>query len=322
MKDNQAGTVPHNVLVTLWKETLRTSNELFRVMIPAVIVTKILESIGIVTYLSEVLSPVMGVMGLPGSFGIVWATALLTTPYGAIAVFASMAPGMELTGGQVTVLCSIVLIAHSLPVELSITRKAGVGVLPMGVLRIFSALVYGILLHLLIRATGIWQEPVHMFFSGGSAESSIWQWMSSQIVNLGIIFFVIFCILSAMHLLRVVGFLNLLESLLKPVLPFFGMTPKAAPVTVIGMIMGLGFGGALIIRETTTGSLNKREIFNSLSLMGLSHGLLEDTLVMMAIGGKLGGILFGRLLFSLVVVYVLNKLMLSLEKQKLVNSNH
>ena len=321
MKNNQARTTTYSVLGTLWRETLRTSNELFRVMIPAVIVTKILESLGLVTYVSELLEPVMGVMGLPGSLGIVWATALLTTPYGAIAVFASMAPGMDLTSGQVTILCSIVLIAHSLPVELSITKKAGVGVLPMGVLRIFSALVYGFLLHLLISSTGIWQEPVHMFFSGGSEESSIWQWAGSQIINLGIIFFVIFCILSAMHLLRIVGGLKLLESVLRPVLPFFGMTPKAAPVTVIGMIMGLGFGGALIIRETTTGSLKKREIFNSLSLMGLSHGLLEDTLVMMTIGGKLSGILFGRLLFSLVVVYVLNKVMLSLEKRKVVNFN-
>ena len=75
------------------------------------------------------------------------------------------------------------------------------------------------------------------------------------------------------------------------------------------MVMGIGFGGALIIRETTRGSMDKREIFNSLALMGLCHGLIEDTLLMMAIGGKIGGILVGRVLFSLIVVFFVNQLM-------------
>ncbi|MDX9896484.1 MAG: hypothetical protein RBS34_13635, partial [Desulfofustis sp.] len=52
-------------------------------------------------------------------------------------------------------------------------------------------------------------------------------------------------------------------------------------------------------------SMDSREIFNSLALMSLSHGLVEDTLLMMAIGGMLGGILWGRLLFSLLVIFIL-----------------
>jgi hypothetical protein len=51
--------------------------------------------------------------------------------------------------------------------------------------------------------------------------------------------------------------------------------------------------------------MDSREIFNSLALMSLSHGLVEDTLLMMAIGGMLGGILWGRLLFSLLVIFIL-----------------
>jgi hypothetical protein len=105
-----------------------------------------------------------------------------------------------------------------------------------------------------------------------------------------------------------VGFLNLLERMLNPVLPLFGMSHRAAPVTVVGMIMGIAYGGALIIRETTSGKMDRRETFNSLALMGLSHGLVEDTLVMLAIGGALGGILWGRLLFSLMFIFLLVKL--------------
>ena len=106
-------------------------------------------------------------------------------------------------------------------------------------------------------------------------------------------------------MLKAIGFLSLLEWILKPVLPFFGMSHRAAPVTVVGMIVGIGYGGALIIRETTKGTMNRREVFNSLALMALSHGLIEDTLLMMALGASLNGILWGRLLFSLIVIYLL-----------------
>ena len=77
--------------------------------------------------------------------------------------------------------------------------------------------------------------------------------------------------------------------------------------SVVGMLLGIVYGGALIIKETTTGNMDSREVFNSLALMSLSHGLVEDTLVMLALGAKLGGIFWGRLLFSLIVVYLLVK---------------
>ena len=283
-------------------------------------VTKLLEVLGLSTILSFMLNPVMELMGLPGSLGIVWATALISSPYGALAVFASLAPGMDLSVEQITVLCSVILIAHSLPVESSISKRAGGPVMPLALLRLGGALVYGILLHKFCLAIGAWQDPVSMMFSGGMASATLWQWIWSQIINLALIFFVIFCILTAMRLLRMVGFLRLVEVVLTPILPFFGLTPHAAPVTVVGMIMGLGFGGALIIRETTGGKMTKREVFNSLALMGLCHGLVEDTLLMMAIGGKLAGILFGRLLFSLFVLYTLNKMLMLVERLKLVRS--
>jgi hypothetical protein len=87
------------------------------------------------------------------------------------------------------------------------------------------------------------------------------------------------------------------------------MSRRAAPITVVGMIMGIGYGGALIIRETNTGKLGREEVFNSMALMGLCHGLVEDTLIMAAIGGKFGGILWGRIVFSLIVIYLLVRLL-------------
>jgi len=84
--------------------------------------------------------------------------------------------------------------------------------------------------------------------------------------------------------------------------------------------MGLWHGGALIIRETSNGKMGKDEVFNSMALMGLCHGLVEDTLIMAAIGGKFIGILWGRILFSLIVVYLLVRLLRMFKKNRVLHS--
>jgi hypothetical protein len=291
----------------LARDSLKTSFELLKVTVPAIIATKILEELGLIYYIDKALDPLMGLMGLPGELGLVWATAILTTPYGGIGVYAALGPSLHMSGADLTVLCSVMLIAHSLPVELSITRKAGAGVMPLGMLRLGGALGYGILLNQVCTRLQLWQEPAIMLFKATPQEESLLQWCLGQAANVVVIYGVIFMVLLTMRILRAVGFIGLLESLLKPLLPLFGMTERAAPMTVVGMIIGIAYGGALIIKETTTGTMQSREVFNSLALMSLSHGLIEDTLVMMALGAKLGGIFWGRLFFSLTVVYLLVK---------------
>lgn len=290
---------------SLASETWLTSWELIRITIPVAIATKILEELGLIASIGRVLEPVMAVLGLPGPLGLVWATAMLTNIYAGIAVFAAVAPGLALTSAQITVLCSAILIAHSLPIELSVSTKAGAGLLPIAMIRLLGAVVYGFLLNRLCLAFDIWQQPAELIFSATARPGDLLQWGEEQAWNLGLIVLIIFAIVLCMRLLRKFGILELLEKILAPVLPVFGMGRQAAPLTVVGMIMGIGYGGALIIRETSTGKLDKAEVFNSMALMGLCHGLVEDTLIMAAIGGKFAGILWGRLVFSLIVSYLL-----------------
>jgi hypothetical protein len=294
---------------SLARETWLTSWELIRITIPVAIATKILEELGFITIFSTILEPVMSLIGLPGALGLVWGTTMLTNMYAGITVFAALAPGLALTASQVTVLCSAILIAHSLPIELSVSKRAGAGILPIALLRVGGAVVYGYFLDRFCRALAIWQEPAIQLFKATVKDTGLWQWATDQLQNLAMIVGIIFCIVLGMRVLRRLGALGLLEKILAPILPWVGMGPGGAPITVVGMIMGIGYGGALIIRETSTGKLSREEVFNAMAFMGLCHGLVEDTLLMAAIGGKFGGILWGRIVFSLVVSYILVKVM-------------
>jgi hypothetical protein len=305
------------LVASLARETLLTSWELIRITIPVAVITKLLEEFGLIGYLSMALEPVMGLLGLPGSLGLVWATAMLTNLYGGIAVFAALAPGLELTSCQITVLCSAMLIAHSLPIELSVSKRAGANAIPIGLLRLIGAVVYAFLLNQICVGFDIWQDKAKLIFKATAESGNLLQWGLELLQNQGLIILIIFCIILCMRIFRFIGLLTLLEKILAPVLPLFGMGRQAAPITVVGMVMGIGYGGALIIRETSTGKMAKEEVFNSMALMGLCHGLVEDTLVMAAIGGKFGGILWGRIVFSLIVTYVLVRFLRTLSVKRM-----
>ncbi len=288
-------------------ETVYVSGILFKIMIPVVIVVKIMAELGLVRYIGAALRPVMGLVGLPGDMGIVWATTLLTNLYGGIIAFVSLVPQTPLTVAQVTILASLMLVAHALPIELRVAQIAGARPVAMGLFRLGAALAFGGLLNLLYGRTGLLQQEYVLLWQPGPVDISLWAWARDQVINLVTIFLIVLVLMTVMRLLRRLGIVRLLERLLAPVLRMLGMTPAATEITVVGMVMGIGYGSGLIIRHATSGQIPKRDVLFSLTLMGLCHSLIEDTLLMAALGAHLSGILLGRILFALIATFAIVK---------------
>lgn len=286
-------------------ESVRVSYVLFRIMVPVIIVVKILSELGAVKYIAAGLSPLMDIVGLPGAMGIVWATTLLTNLYGGIVVLAALFGENPLTAAQATILASMMLIAHSLPIELRIAQAAGARLPVMGLIRFGAAVLYGWLLKLLYSTTGTLQQKAVFMWKQQAPQASLPAWAYGELVNLAMIFVIVLALLALMKVLRRLGVTALMERLLHPVLTPLGIDHSATDITIIGMTLGISFGGGLIIREARSGRIGGKDVFFAMALMGLSHSLIEDTTVMVLIGGHLSGILFLRLLFSVAFVFVL-----------------
>lgn len=296
------------LLVELVRDALRTSAELFKIIVPISIATRFLQQWGVVDQVGLLLGPVMELVGLPGPIGLVWATAMITNLYGGMVVFASLAPDLHLSVAQVTVLTSMMLVAHGLPVELRIAQKAGTRFRAMAVIRIGGALLLGWLLHLTYQATGSLQQANQALWNPPAVDPAWTAWAVAELRNMLAIFLIILSLMVLLRVLKKIGISDLMTKLLEPVLALLGMGRAAAPLTIIGMTLGLSYGGGLIIREAQTGVLSKKDIFASIALMGLCHGLIEDTLLMMLLGGHISGVFWGRLIFSLLAIYLLSKL--------------
>ena len=291
--------------IQLLREALKTSYALFKIIVPISILTKLLTDVGVTDYLGLALSPVMEVVGLPGSMGVVWATTLVTNIYGGIIVFASLAPAANLTIAQVTVLATMMLTAHGLPVEVRITQVAGLRLWSMAFLRIACALTLGWLLNQIYVFGNFLQTPHDALWNPPPRDQAWLGWAQAEVKNLLTIFLIILALLFIMKVLDWLKVIALLKKLLGPVLSVLGMSKAAMPTTIIGMTLGLSYGGGLIIQEARSGKLSKHDVFFSLALLSICHSIIEDTLLMMVIGGHLSGILWARVLFSLLVIFLL-----------------
>ncbi len=295
-------------LKSLLRDALIVTRDLFKIMVPIIIAVKILQELGLISYVAESLSGVMGYVGLPGSMGLVWATAMINTLYSGIVVYVSLAPQEGLTIAQATVLSTMMLVAHSLPVELEIARKSGPKLWFQALLRVGSAFILGMMLHHVYSWGGWLSEESVLLLSIDSASGDILTWAFGQARNLACIFLIILGLLALMRILSALGITTLLIRLLDPLLKALGIGREAAPLTIVGMVMGIGYGGGLILHEIRKKKVGKQDIFFALSLMGLSHSLIEDTLLMLSLGASFSGVFVGRVLFTLIVIFCLVRL--------------
>ncbi len=294
-----------DIIKELIKDAVSASIELFKVMIPIIILVKLLQEFGLISYLAWPLKPVMGLIGLPAEMGLVWATAIINNIYTGLIVLASLAGETPVTAAQATVLGVLLLIGHGLPMEGAIARKSGARFFFQCFIRLAGAFVLAWILNTIYTTTGTLQGPATMLFSldpNAMADTSLTQWALDQGRNLLSVFGIILALMIMMKLLHAIKVIDLMNRILRPVLKLIGIGPKASAITVIGLTMGLSYGGGLIINEAKNGNVGKEDIFYSLTLMGLCHSLIEDTLLLMLIGGHLSGIFWGRLLFAIIAM--------------------
>ncbi|MFA9396360.1 MAG: hypothetical protein ACERJ1_16855 [Halodesulfovibrio sp.] len=295
-----------NTCKALLKDAVSASFDLYKVMIPVIIIVKLLQELDLIQYLAVPLKPIMSIAGLPAEMGLVWATSIIVNLYSGLIVYISMVPTMDpLSVAQITTLTTMMLFAHSLPVECKVAQKCGVSMTGQIVVRMVSAFLIGFLMNLVFTKTGIFAEQSKILWEPQLPEAGILPWALNEANNLVYLFFIILTLFAIMRLLTYYGITEKLNHLLKPVLQAIGIGKDAATLTVLGLSLGITYGGGLIIHEVKSGKLSKRDVFASLTLMGLAHALIEDTLLMMLLGAHTSGTLWTRLIFAIIFVAIM-----------------
>ncbi|MDR1112107.1 MAG: hypothetical protein LBP92_15780 [Deltaproteobacteria bacterium] len=287
--------------------TLRQSLEawiiLAKLTVPALILVRLLMWFGLVGYISMPFEPIMGLIGLPKEMALVWVSAMLTNNYTGVIVFLNVMPvAGPLSVSQATILGTIILIAHNLPVECGVCRGAGVSPLRVTVLRLLAAILFGFLANKICLAFGWGLSEAQCVITFAADPVPPWgTWAIVNVKSLAAIFLIVWVLVLLMALMRRIGLIGLITFLLAPLMRVSGVGRKATMITIIGMVLGLAYGGGLIIAESRSGNIPRADIYSSITLMALCHSLLEDTIILASLGGSLWGLLVGRLAFAVLL---------------------
>src|SRR5210317_1206219 len=278
MKNNQ------KVLANIVHESSKIFWVLFKVILPVVIIIRFLELTGAIPYLAKFLVPLTSFIGIDGSLGLVWMAAILVNIYAGMAAFASLQSIFDYSVAETTILGLIILIAHSLPIEVAIARKSRVSGLFNLLFRFINAVIAGKILNYIFIKFDLFNEKNQSILEIPEKITSNWDWLILQSKN----FFI---------------------NILRIPISYLGMSEKVANIILIGLTLGISFGGGFLIEESKKNNISKRDILLSLSFLSLCHSIIEDTILILLLGSHISGILFFRLIYTIVIIMFMKYLL-------------
>ena len=307
------------ILVNIFQETTKIFWILFKVILPVVIVIRALELIGAIPFLAKFLEPLTSFIGIDGSLGLVWMAAILVNIYAGLAAFASLQAIFDYSVAETTILGLIILIAHSLPIEVAIAKKSRISWIFNLSFRFINAIVAGKILNLIFTKYELFNEPNQSVLQVPNELVSNFEWATLQIQNFFIIFLIIFFIISTINILKALGVWSLIINLMKIPLSYLGMSEKVANIILIGLTLGISFGGGFLIEESKKNNISKKDILLSLSFLSLCHSIIEDTILILLLGSHISGILFFRFIYTVIIILFM-KILLETKMQKFILS--
>lgn len=131
----------------LAKPGLLTALDFGKAIVPAYVVVALLRDFGLLTYLTGALSPLMGVLGLSPDCTLPLVAGYVVGLYAG----AGAAAALHLTVKEMTILGTMLGIAHSLVLEGAIVAKAGASAWRSTLVRLVGSVVAAMLLNLAWR---------------------------------------------------------------------------------------------------------------------------------------------------------------------------
>ncbi|MDR2886350.1 MAG: nucleoside recognition protein [Rikenellaceae bacterium] len=281
---------------------LRTSWWLIRITVPISLGMAVLSHVGVVQWISEILTPAFSLIGLDGRGALVFISAVLGHLYTGVAVMFTVGVGLR----EAILLAVMCLICHNIIIETAIQKRSGASALGMPLLRVGMAIVAAALLNLIIptdiagqlhgAGKGMQQADTWGGMLGGWA-MTLWPLLLRMVV-------LITSLNILQSILREFGILDIIAWPLRPLMRLFGLPLSTSFLWIICNVIGLTYGGAALIDELQRGEATPDDARLLNTHVAISHSLLEDTVIFWSVGVPLIWLFVPRLVLAICAVWV------------------
>ena len=288
--------IPRSLSICVW---------LLKVMLPISLAVRVLQHVGFIDWLAAILSPIFSIIGLSGDSAIIFLTSIFLPLYPTIAVMTTL----TLTLREATILAVMCLVSHNLPVECSVAHKTGSPFGRIVAFRIAMSFVSAIVLNWLLPQS----DAPFSFMNMGATEVTSWgmlfmQWLSSSLTLTVTIVLIVTALMVLQRVLEEFGWMHRIANILSPLMRLFGLPSGCSLLWLTGNIVGMAYGAAIMIDEVENGRLTREEANLVNHHLGVSHSLLEDTMLFVAMGISFWWIFLTRLVLAIVAVWTMRLL--------------
>lgn len=284
---------------------------LLKLMIPISLAVTLMDYWGVLAWLASYLNPVFVYVGLPGSSAVVFMSGAAAGTYAGIAAMMSI----PLTMKQATIIGCMIALCHALPMECAVNKKTGSSFFRMAVIRIVMAFVCAVVLNMVLS-----ENQARYIYIGVSADASfislIKTWVISQIQMSFIVFAIIYSLMVVQRLIEEYSLLVPLSRLFAPLMTVFGLPRSTAYMWLVGNVLGISYGSAVMVELEDKGLITKEEANDVNYHLIMNHSLLEDTIVFSVAGISALCLVTVRVVSALIMVWgrrMFNKLRYSLK---------
>jgi hypothetical protein len=276
---------------------------MMEIIIPVSFLTMILAWSGWLTYLDGFVKPAMGVINLPAAAALPIVIGMIAGIYGGIATMVSL----PLTTDQMTLIGIFMLTAHNLVQEGIIQGKSGINPVKATLCRIgVAALTLVLLTPWFPQTSAATVAAVAAATARPVFHTALQTWMANTAWLALKAFVIIMGLLTLLEIHKSSGKIGYVVTLLAPFLKVMGLDRKLAFLWITAIFFGLAYGGSIIMEESREGNLSPEELETLHLSIGINHSLIEDTLLLVALGLSAFWLYVPRLLMAVVAVHILN----------------
>ena len=289
-----------NAIKEILPKTLKTCLWLVRITVLVTLGVQFLEYFKILPYISAFLSPLFNLLGLPGEAALAYVSGFFVNVYSAIAVMATL----NLDIRTVTILSAMILAAHNMVTETAVQKKTGSSAFRMIMVRTISSFIIGYVLNIIIPGGG-----KMAVIDAGALDLTLMEmleiWFIKTLRLVVTMSVLIFTLSIIQRLLSEFGVIRWLSKFMRPVMAIFGLPAKTSFLWIVANTLGLAYGAAVMIDESESGKITKKDIDLLNHHIGISHSNFEDVFLVASVGASIPWLLASRWTMSLLLVWEL-----------------
>lgn len=286
-------------VVTTLPKALKTCLWMLKITLPISLLVRLLQHYGVMDVIGTATSSLFPLLGLPDESAVVFFTSCCLPIYAPIALMATI----DLTVRQATILSLMCLVSHNLPVECTIAKKTGSSFITIFLLRISSSVILAVFANMLLpedsRAFALAESGIDC----SNLYDVVSLWLMSSLNLAKTLGFIVTSLMLIQALLDEYGIIRCMCRFITPIMHIMGLPNNASFLWLIGNVVGLSYGSAIMINMVSEGKIERYEADLANRHLAISHSLLEDTVLFASLGVCAWWLLLFRIPLAMIAVW-------------------